>query len=97
VFEDNNGALLLTTKQLITNQTKNFLAKWHFFWSYVQNGDIDVLKSTQLSNGPIILPKDSVAKPLNASASLSKGGNGNKTDLLFLTISGMQFLSLSCG
>lgn len=44
VFEDNNGALLLATKQRITNRTKYFLVKWHFFWSHVQNGEIKVLK-----------------------------------------------------
>ena len=44
VFEDNNGALLLATKQRITNRTKYFLVKWHFFWSHVSNGDVAVLK-----------------------------------------------------
>ena len=44
VFEDNNGALLLATKQRITNRTKYFLVKWHFFWSHVQSGEIDILK-----------------------------------------------------
>ncbi len=44
VFEDNNGALLLATKQRITNRTKYFLVKWHFFWHYVRNGDVEVLK-----------------------------------------------------
>jgi hypothetical protein len=44
VFEDNNGALLLATKQRITNRTKYFLVKWHFFWHHVRNGDVKVLK-----------------------------------------------------
>jgi hypothetical protein len=44
VFEDNNGALLLATKQRITNRTKYFLVKWHFFWSHVQSGEVVVLK-----------------------------------------------------
>ena len=44
VFEDNNGALLLATKQCITNRTKYFLVKWHFFWHHVRNGDVEVLK-----------------------------------------------------
>jgi hypothetical protein len=44
VFEDNNGALLLATKQRITNRTKYFLVKWHFFWHHVCNGDVEVLK-----------------------------------------------------
>ena len=44
VFEDNNGALLLATKQRITNRTKYFLVKWHFFWSHVNNGEVVVSK-----------------------------------------------------
>ena len=44
VFEDNNGALLLATKQRITNRTKYFLVKWHFFWGHVRDGSIDIQK-----------------------------------------------------
>ncbi|KAI2500885.1 hypothetical protein MHU86_13605 [Fragilaria crotonensis] len=36
VFEDNNGALLLTTKQRIVNHTKYFLLKWHSLVSCLQ-------------------------------------------------------------
>ena len=42
VFEDNNGALLLATKQRITSRTKYFLSSWHHFWSHVStNGGED--------------------------------------------------------
>ena len=44
VFEDNNGALLLATNQRITNRTKNFQVKWHFFCCYVRNGTVTVVK-----------------------------------------------------
>ena len=44
VFEDNNGALTLATKQCITNRTKYFLVKWHFFWSHVREGTIEIHK-----------------------------------------------------
>ena len=44
VFEDNNGALLLATNQRITNRTKYFQVKWHFFWSYVRDGTIAIVK-----------------------------------------------------
>ncbi len=44
VFEVNNGALLLASTQRITNRTKYFLVKWHFFWHHVCNGDVEVLK-----------------------------------------------------
>jgi hypothetical protein len=33
-FEDNQGALYLATNQRITNRTKYFLVKWHWFWSH---------------------------------------------------------------
>lgn len=33
VFEDNDGALLLARNHQITNRTKYFLVKWHWFWS----------------------------------------------------------------
>jgi hypothetical protein len=35
VFEDNNGALSLATNQRITNRTRYYLIKWHWFWSHV--------------------------------------------------------------
>jgi hypothetical protein len=44
VLEDNNGALLLANAQRLTNRTKYFLVKWHFFWSYVKTGAVQVVK-----------------------------------------------------
>jgi hypothetical protein len=44
VFEGNNGALLLATKQRITNRTKYFLVKWHFFWSHVRDDTAEIHK-----------------------------------------------------
>jgi hypothetical protein len=44
VFEDNNGALLLVTKQCITACTKYFLVKGHHFWHHVTTGKIVVSK-----------------------------------------------------
>jgi hypothetical protein len=41
VFEDNQGALLLANNQRITNRTKYFLIKWHWFWAHVNNPDRD--------------------------------------------------------
>ena len=34
VFEDNQGAYYLATNQRVTNRTKYFLVKWHWFWSH---------------------------------------------------------------
>ena len=44
VFEDNNGALLLATNQRITNRTKYFQVKWHFFWAQVRDGTVHIVK-----------------------------------------------------
>lgn len=44
VFEDNNGAIALATTQRITDRTKYFHVKWHFFWDHVKNGDVTVEK-----------------------------------------------------
>jgi hypothetical protein len=44
VFEDNNGALLLATKQRLTSRNKYFLVKLHFFWSHVTNGEVAIQK-----------------------------------------------------
>jgi hypothetical protein len=44
VFEDNNGALMLATKQKITSRTKYFLVKWHHFWHHVSSGEISISK-----------------------------------------------------
>ena len=44
VFEDNNGALLLATNQRITNRTKYFQVKWHFFWAHVRDGTVHIVK-----------------------------------------------------
>ena len=37
IFEDNNSALTLATKQQVTSRTKHYLVKWHFFWSHVKS------------------------------------------------------------
>ncbi|MHA7927784.1 MAG: Ty1/Copia family ribonuclease HI, partial [Marinobacter sp.] len=44
VFEDNNGALQLATTQRITDRTKHFLLKYHFFWHHVRQGVINIAK-----------------------------------------------------
>jgi hypothetical protein len=35
-FEDNQGALILARDQRITNRTKYFLTKWHWFWQHAK-------------------------------------------------------------
>ena len=44
VFEDNQGAYYLTTNHRITNRTKYFLAKWHWFWGHYEHKEFQVIK-----------------------------------------------------
>ena len=44
VFEDNQGAYYLATNHRITNRTKYFLCKWHWFWQHYDNHEFDILK-----------------------------------------------------
>ena len=44
VFEDNNGALTITTTQRLTPRSKYFLVKYHHFWEAVRDGNVKVSK-----------------------------------------------------
>ena len=44
VFEDNQSAYYLATNQRITNRTKYFLVKWHWFWEQHNNGHFNIVK-----------------------------------------------------
>jgi hypothetical protein len=44
VFEDNQSAFYLATNQRITNRTKYFLAKWHWFWESYKQKLFDIVK-----------------------------------------------------
>lgn len=41
-FEDNQGCYYLATNQRITNRTRWYLNKWHWFWQYVNNGFVTI-------------------------------------------------------
>lgn len=44
VFEDNQGAYYLAKNQRITNRTKYFLTKWHWFWDKYNEGQFNIHK-----------------------------------------------------
>ena len=44
VFEDNAGAYYLATNHKITNRTKYFLAKFHWFWQAYDDKEFDIVK-----------------------------------------------------
>jgi hypothetical protein len=41
-FQDNQSSHLLATTHRITNRTKYFLVKWHWFWHHVDKGHVDI-------------------------------------------------------
>lgn len=51
VFEDNQGAYYLATNHRITNRTRYFLNKYHWFWEYASEFDIcDIDTDNQLAD-----------------------------------------------
>ena len=42
VFEDNNSALLLATTHRVTNRTRYYAVKWHWFWEAHRLGKFKV-------------------------------------------------------
>ena len=45
VFEDNQGAYYLATNHRITNRTRYFLNKWHWFWAHTDEFEIYKVES----------------------------------------------------
>jgi len=66
VFEDNNAALQLANEQRLTNRTRYYHVKWHWFWAHVRNKDFMILRiATNLQRGDIFtkpLPKEPFEK-----------------------------------
>ena len=44
VFEDNQSAYYLATNQRITNRTKYYQIKWHWFWELYNRGEFEIVK-----------------------------------------------------
>ncbi|KAI2509212.1 hypothetical protein MHU86_5222 [Fragilaria crotonensis] len=72
VFEDNNGALLLATKQRITNRTKYFLVKWHFFGTTSATEMSKCSRLQPLTSWLTTLPRASIEKFSNAFKACSR-------------------------
>jgi hypothetical protein len=43
-LQDNQAAYLLASTQRITNRTKYYLVKWHWFWDNHAKGHFDIQK-----------------------------------------------------
>ena len=63
VFEDNNGALLLATKQRVTNRTKYLNVRFHHFWSEVSQ-TLDKDGKPDGRDGKVIVEKVATDKQL---------------------------------
>ena len=63
VFEDNAGAYFLATNHRVTNRTKTFLAKWHWFWEHYDNKEFDIIKCPTDEQRADYMTK-SLARPL---------------------------------
>ena len=44
VFEDNQGCYLLATKHQVTNRTRYFLSRYHWFWEAHSDHEFDIIK-----------------------------------------------------
>jgi len=56
-FEDNNGALLLANNQRLTNRTKYYQVKWHWFWHHVNDKSVNIVKVDTLEQRADYLTK----------------------------------------
>ena len=54
--EDNTSALSLTTEQRLTNRTRHYHCRWHFFWQAVQEGKKEVVYCETEEQMQTILP-----------------------------------------
>ena len=46
-FKDNQGTLLLANNQRLSNRTRHYNCKWHWFWQHVLSDSLRVLAPTR--------------------------------------------------
>ena len=74
VFEDNNAALILATKQCMSNQSHALNWKWHWFWKEVKdNKSITISKISTMEQCANYLTKGLACEPFEHIQSLNKG------------------------
>ena len=74
VFEDNNAALILATKQHISNQSHALNCKWHWFWQDVKdNKSITISKVSTTEQCTYYLTKGLAHEPFEYIQSLNQG------------------------
>lgn len=70
-FEDNQGALILARDQRITNRTKYFLTKWHWFWQHAK--EFTLLKIESIKQRADYLTKPLPRDPFENNRRLNQG------------------------
>ena len=74
VFEDNNAALILATKQCISNRSCALNCKWHWFWQEVKdNKSITISKVSTMEQCADYLTKGLAHEPFEHIQSLNQG------------------------
>lgn len=58
VLEDNQSAYYLATNHWITNRTKHFQIKWHWFWDQYHQGHFQVIKCPTTEQNADFLTKN---------------------------------------
>lgn len=67
VFEDNQSCYFLATNQRITNRTRHFLAKWHWFWEHYNAGEFDIVKCPTTEQRADYLTKQLPKEPFESN------------------------------
>ena len=73
VFEDNNSALQLATNHRVTNRTRYYAVKWHWFWDAVRTGKIKIAAIDTKNQHGDYLTKGLVQEPFESNRKSNQG------------------------
>ena len=73
VFEDNNSALQLATTHRVTNRTRYYAVKWHWFWDAVRTGKVKVAAIDTAEQDADYLTKGLVQEPFESNRRSNQG------------------------
>ena len=72
-FEDNNSALQLATTQRVTNRTRYYAVKWHWFWDAVRTGKVQIAPIATSEQAADYLTKGLVKEPFESNRRANQG------------------------
>ena len=73
VFEDTNSALQLATTHRVTNRTRYYAVKWHWFWDAVRTGKVKVAAIDTAEQDADYLTKGLVQEPFESNRRSNQG------------------------